>query len=264
MITGLIRQLIKAPCFAFLLLAYFSVSFFIYLLCGLDFGRSRPYLIKVISFCSRVGLKIIGINVVQNIRPANLDLEDNYLIVSNHLSYIDVLIIGGFFPSCFVTSKEMKETFFLGQICMLGGCLFVDRKNRNHLHREVKELTDALEGGHNVAIFPEATSTDGSSVIRFRRPLFQAAIDARSKILPVCLNYRAIDASPVTIKNRDTVFWYGDMTFLDHILKLFSFKKMSVELTVLPSFLASDYGDKGLLAEKCHELVNGQYNKIIG
>ncbi len=255
-----VRSVIKLVLFGSALTVYFLVSFLIYAFCGFNFVRARSKLTKVISITSTVGLKIIGINVVQNIHP--IDLSLNHLIVSNHLSYIDVLVISRFFPSCFVTSKEMKETFFLGHLCMLGGCLFVDRKNRSNIHKEVQELTQSLQKGINVTIFPEATSTDGSALIRFKRPLFQAAIDAEAHILPICLNYKTIDNEPITLKNRDTAFWYGDMTFFSHAFKLFAHKKMTVELKVLPAFYANHYSDKTLLSEKCYELIEAEYKKI--
>jgi 1-acyl-sn-glycerol-3-phosphate acyltransferase len=255
------RVVIKFLLFGSVLFLYFLASLLITLLSGGSFQKARPYLAKLVTLVSKAGLKIIGIKVVQNLHPINP--MENYLIVSNHLSYIDVLVISSLYPSCFVTSKEMKETFFLGQLCLLGGCLFVDRKNRQNIHNEVRELTCALDLGLNVAIFPEATSTDGSSVIPFKRPLFQAAIDSHSKVLPVCLNYRSIDSVPVTLANRDIVCWYGDMTFFSHAVKLFSHKRVVVELNVLPRFKARDYEDKNELALKCHEIVSGEYSSIL-
>jgi 1-acyl-sn-glycerol-3-phosphate acyltransferase len=247
--------------FIFTLFGYFLVSFLIYVFCGFNFERARPYLTKVISFSSHIGLKIFSIKIEKNI--ISKKLKGNYLIVSNHLSYIDIMIIGSIFPSCFITSKEMKNTLFLGQICLLGGCLFVDRKDRANLHNEVKELTHALNRGLNVAIFPEATSTDGTSVIRFRRPLFQAAIDAKAFVLPLCLNYKSISGEELTLKNRDLTFWYGEMAFLSHVLKLFAQKNIIVELTALPGINSLHFDDKVELSEKCYELVNSQYKNIV-
>ncbi|MDO9181804.1 MAG: 1-acyl-sn-glycerol-3-phosphate acyltransferase [Bacteriovorax sp.] len=260
--TGLLRAIIKFLLFGSALVLYFIASILITILSGFSFNKARPHLTKIIAMTSKVGLKIIGIKVVQNI--AKIRPKESYLIVSNHLSYIDVLVISQVFPSCFVTSKEMKDTFFLGQICLLGGCLFVDRKNRKNIHKEIIELTGALKTGLNVAIFPEATSTDGSALLQFKRPLFQAALDAESEILPICLNYTVINSGPVTLKNRDTFFWYGDMPFFSHALKLFASQKMVVELKVLPSFGANDFNDKQQLADRCYELINENYIKIVG
>ncbi len=256
----ILRLLIKFPSFGFALFLYFIASLTIFTLCGFNFVRARKYLTKVISYTSKVGLKIIGIKVVQKIHPFNP--QQNYLFVSNHLSYIDVLVISSIFPSSFVTSKEMKETFFLGHLCMLGGCLFVDRKSKKSIHKEVKELTTALNSGVNVTIFPEATTGDGAEMLRFKRPLFQAAIDANATLLPMCLNYKSIDGEAVSLKNRDTFFWYGDMTFLNHAIGLFSAKKMVVELSVFPEIKTELGHDKAILAEKCFEIIASKYKNI--
>ena len=187
---NVIRLVIKMPLFALLLLVYAIAALFIFFLSGCSFNRARPKLTKIISLTGKYGLIIIGVKV--NLKILNSDLNHNFLIVCNHLSYLDVLIISQFIPCSFVTSKEMKRTPFLGQLCSLGGCLFVDRQNRNNLSGEVQELTTALKNGLNVTIFPEATSTNGQCVIRFRRPLFQAAINSKSKVLPIVLNYQIL------------------------------------------------------------------------
>jgi len=257
----LLRVLIKFPCFGFALFLYFLASLIIFTLCGFDFVKARKYLTRVISYTSKAALKIIGIKVVQNIEQFNP--QQNYLIVCNHLSYVDVLVISSLYPSSFVTSKEMKETFFLGHLCMLGGCLFVDRKSKKSIHKEVKELTVALDSGMNVTIFPEATTSDGTAMLRFKRPLFQAAIDANAILLPMCLNYRSIDGEPVSLKNRDTFFWYGDMTFLSHAIGLFSAKKMVVELNILSAIQTKPEDDKTILAQACFEVINAKYKNII-
>lgn len=257
---GPVRLFLRTTVFATALVVYFIVSFAIFAFAGFSFPRARPFLTKVISATSRLGLKIFGVSVRKNFTPINP--HDNYLIVSNHLSYLDILIISSFFPTCFVTSNEMKETPFLGQMCLLGGCLFVERRSRAGITGEIKELTDALDDGLNVVIFPEATSTNGEAVIRFRRPLFQAAINARSKVLPLCLNYRTLDGEKLNLRNRDKVFWYGDMPFLDHALKLFSHKSVVAELTVMKSLNASDFQDKNSLADKCYELVSEEFQIV--
>ncbi len=257
---GPLRLFLRTIVFGSALVVYFIVSFSIFAFAGFSFPRARPFLTKVISITSKIGLKIFGVKVRKTFAPINP--SENYLIVSNHLSYLDILIISSYFPTCFVTSNEMKETPFLGQMCLLGGCLFVERRSRAGITGEVKELTDALDDGLNVAIFPEATSTNGEAVIRFRRPLFQAAINSRSKVLPLCLNYRTLDGEKLTLKNRDKVFWYGDMPFLDHALKLFGHKSIVAELTVMKSLNSADFEDKNSLADKCYELVSEEFQVI--
>lgn len=260
-ITGYIRSALKFLIFGSVLIIYGLISIFITALSGFNFKNARPRLAKLVAVISRIGLKIIGVKVVKNIYP--VDLKKNYLIVSNHLSYVDILVISSFIPSCFITSKEMKRTFFLGQLCLLGGCVFVDRVNRKNLRGEINELSEALKKELNIVLFPEAASTDGTLVNRFRRPLFQAAIESDSHILPICLNYKSIDGTPVTLKNRDTVFWYGENSFINHAIKLFCYKKIVVELNILPGLNANEFADKNMLSDKCHQMVSSCYYKII-
>lgn len=256
----IIRLLLKALLFAIGIIGYLAVSTLVLAICGFNLKRARGLLTKVITQTSKLGLWVFGVSVRKNFYP--LESDENYLIVANHLSYLDILIISSFYPTCFVTSKEMKETPFLGQLCQLGGCLFVDRKNRRNIGLEVKELSDVLLEGLNVTIFPEAASTNGEAVIRFKRPLFQAAINSKSKVLPLCLNYRTLDGEKLTCKNRDKVFWYGKMGFFIHVVKLLSHRKIVAELSVMKSLDATMFADKNELADKCYEII-GQEFQII-
>lgn len=184
------------------------------------------------------------------------------LIVANHLGYLDVLAISSLFPTSFVTSLEMKRTPFLGQLCQFGGCLFVDRKNRRQLGGEVEQLAAALKAKIPVTIFPEATSHNGEKVHAFRKPLFQAAINAEAPILPLVLNYTSLEGEPISLKNRDTIFWYGDMPFVSHALKLFSHDELIIHVHLL-DLVSSEGKDKYVLSSEVHELIAAHYRPII-
>jgi 1-acyl-sn-glycerol-3-phosphate acyltransferase len=257
----MIRAIPKFIVFAFVLLIYFILSLCIYAICLFKIERARPFLTHLVSYVSKAALKIIGINVVR--KNVTTTVPQHCLIVSNHLSYMDVFIISSQFPTCFVTSVEMKNTFFLGQLCMLGGCLFVDRKNRRNIHKEIRELTHALKQKLNVVVFPEATSTDGAQVYPFKTPMLMAALDSHSQILPLCLNYKKLDGEPVTLKNKKIVFWFGDQSFADHAIHLFAKKKVEVELAVLPVIETASFESKSDLAIQCHDLIQSHYKNII-
>lgn len=255
----MLRAIPKFTVFALVLVIYFIVSLCIYAFCAFKIEKARPYLTHLVSYVSRAALKIIGINVVQK---NEVLLPDHCLIVSNHLSYMDVFIISSRFPTCFVTSVEMKKTFFLGHLCMLAGCLFVDRKNRRNIHKEVRELTHALKHKLNVVIFPEATSTDGARVYPFKTPMLQAALDSHSSILPLCLNYKKLDGAEVTKMNHEVVFWFGDKPFFEHALELFSRRKIEVEISVLAVVEAKGYEHKSELALSLHDRIQSHYKNI--
>lgn len=167
----------------------------------------------VMSAYCRWGLFLLNIKV----RTQGNFSYHGAMLVSNHLSYLDILAISGTYRTCFVTSMEVKRTPLLGQVCQMGGCLFVDRKSKQNIHKEIEEITEALRHNLNVTIFPEATSTNGEQVLRFRRPLYNGAIDASRPVVPFCQNYRLVGEAPISVENRDLVCWYGDMDFAPHL-----------------------------------------------
>jgi 1-acyl-sn-glycerol-3-phosphate acyltransferase len=184
------------------------------------------------------------------------------LFAGNHLSYLDVLVLGSQFPAAFVTSKEIQMTPFLGHICRLAACVFVDRQRRTNLLGEIQEITAALENGLNVMIFPEATSTNGEQILRFRRPLFAAAAAAQRPVVPFCINYRDLDGIPVTQQNRDTVCWYGDMSFLPHLWRLSGVGRGRVDLHILEPFHFTSDRDLTEIANFTHARVSEVFIKV--
>lgn len=254
------RAILKFSVFALVIAMYFILSLCIYAMCLLKIQKARPYLTHLVSYVSKAALRIMGIHISQ--KDELESYPQHAMIISNHLSYLDIFIISSRFPTCFVTSVEMKNTFFLGHLCQLGGCLFVDRKNRRNIHKEVKELTFALKHKLNVVVFPEATSGDGAHLLNFKAPMLQAAIDSHSLILPLCLNYKKLDGEKITLENRDLVFWYGAMTFFPHAVKLFQRKRVDVELSVMNTLEAKNFETKSDLALCLHDLIQSRYQNI--
>lgn len=255
-----LRLFIKTIIFVSAILVYFVISIVLLVLTGFSFKRARPLLVRIVSVYSTIGLALFGVKLRKNILPFNPN--DNFLIISNHLSYLDIMIISSNFPTCFVTSTEMKETPFLGQLCLLGGCLFVERRKRAGITGEVAQITDALKSGLNVVVFPEAKSNNGEVVLKFRTPLFQAAINSGLKVLPLCINYRTLDGEKITLKNRDKVFWYGDMSFFSHALTLFTHKSVVADFSVMENLNTEDYKDKNTIAEKSYQVVSNEFEVI--
>jgi 1-acyl-sn-glycerol-3-phosphate acyltransferase len=195
--------------------------------------RARKILARILHHYAKLGLAIF------DIRPQYQTLDranQPALHVCNHLSYLDILIIAARAPVCFVTSQEIRETPFLGHLCILSGCLFVERRNKNSIHNEINEVSEGLRQGLSVCIFPEATSTNGQSVKRFKRPLFNSSLKEQCHLVLFCLNYTMVSGKLVDIDERDNLFWYGDMSFLPHLWRLSQQHDIEVELAQLMRF----------------------------
>lgn len=212
--------------------------------------RVRRVTMRIAVFHSGAMARILGLKVELGGEAHWLQTPGAKLLVCNHLGYLDILAFALHFPSCFVTSREIQRTPFLGTLVTAAGCLFVDRQDKRGLGREVRELAEAMGDGLNVAIFPEATSTNGEAVLRFRRPLFNAALAAGVPVIPLTLNYTFIDGQAANRANRDLVCWYGDMDFAPHFQALLGLKDVQVTLCVgAPIAPAGDATSLALAAE---------------
>lgn len=246
----MIKQSLKFILFLGLIVIYIVHSF-ILSLAYRDLWTFRSRIILVMSKYCAWGLRLAGVRV----KKYGIT-NDMKFIVSNHLSYLDILVLCAQFPTAFVTSVEIRETPFLGLITKLGGCLYVERRNRENLSNEIKELTLALQKNIPVTVFPEATSTNAESVLRFKRPLFQASPDSSVPVSPVCINYLKIDGKHFDLSNRDSVCWYGDMGFISHLWNLMGKNDVLVELRLLSEIPAAE---PSVLAEESHHKIQSSF-----
>jgi 1-acyl-sn-glycerol-3-phosphate acyltransferase len=104
------------------------------------------------------------------------------LIVSNHLSYLDILVFSSIANCVFVSKSEVKSWPVVGWVATMSGAVYVDRSRRTDTQSVQPEMKAALARGLRLAMFPEGTSTDGSSVLRFHSSLFQPAIDLNAPV----------------------------------------------------------------------------------
>ena len=249
---------LKLLAFALILLLFFFFTIPLYPCLFLSENRARKILNIFVKWSSLGWLKVLGITVTTNKKH---DKSETYLIVSNHLSYLDALIISSVFPTSFVTSLETKATSFLGHLTMLAGCLYVNRKDKSKIDNEIQGLRNALKDNISVTFFPEATSTDGSNVIRFRKPLFEASISSGRRILPLTINYIEVSNQKISIRNRDHLFWYGEMTFFPHFMNLLDQSNIRVELEIHEPFRPEIF-PAFELADRTHKVISDSYHPI--
>jgi len=250
--------IIKVFSITLLILCYFLTSGFLWVIFRKKIFILKLVLIKIINYHCKVILQVLNVQV-NIIDKSNFENKQTpFFYVSNHLSYLDIIILFAYFPSCFITSREVRETPLLGLITALAGCIFVERRNKSKIEDEINEIKVALANRLSVFIFPEATSTSGEAVKSFKRPLFKAAIETNSAIFPLTINYTKINNQPINRKNRDWVCWYGDMTFLNHFLNLISLKSITVNI-IISNTISPLVHDKTSLALQAHTVVEREF-----
>jgi 1-acyl-sn-glycerol-3-phosphate acyltransferase len=221
---------------------------------------------KIISRLSRsftfLVRAILNIKVTVVGKEGQLE-SGGYVIIGNHVSYVDGIVLGSMFPIVFVSKREVKRWPMIGRWNTLCGTIFINRRRKDLVAVLVKEMRQKLKQEANILLFAEGTSTNGERILPFQTAPFAAPLRNRSIIMPVSLTYKSIEDEPVTVANRDLVYWYGDMDFLPHFWKLLSLRSIEVIVTVQPKIECFRYpgnsaGRKRLAAD-CYDRVFGRF-----
>ena len=184
-----------------------------------------------------------------------------YVIIANHVSYVDGIVLGSIFPILFVSKREVKRWPIVGQWNILCGTVFINRQRKEEVGSLVDEMTRKLKQETNILLFPEGTSTNGEKLLPFQTVPLAAPLRSRSIIVPATIAYKNIDDAPVTPANRDLIYWYGDMDFVSHFWKLLALRSVEALVTIQPKIECFHYEDSSAGRKK---LADDCYNHVLG
>jgi lyso-ornithine lipid O-acyltransferase len=242
-----------------LLLMYFAISAFLFML-PLNATKKRNYAIQTTSLFARYILSVLGVRVHLKNRE-HLHIKNGCLIISNHVSYLDVLVLSSLIPSVFITSVELKNTALLGTIAKCSGSIFIERRKATGLKKEIEWITTVLKDGFPVVLFPEGTTSNGDRVMHFKNSLFDAAVITQVDVLPICIRYTKIDNKRLTPQTRDSVFYYGGITFSEHVPRLLLTKSVDVEVIPLRTINVHTHLSRKELATMTHKAISTAFNE---
>lgn len=146
------------------------------------------------------------------------------LVLANHVSWLDIPVLGSLQPLSFVAKSEVAGWPVVGAFAKLQRCVFLDRARRSATAKANAEVAHRLVRGDVVVLFPEGTSSDGNRVLPFRSSLVGAARAALSEsslqqvlLQPLAIAYVQRSGIPVTRRERPAIAWYGDMNLAPHV-----------------------------------------------
>ncbi|GAB3771334.1 lysophospholipid acyltransferase family protein [Ramlibacter monticola] len=131
-------------------------------------------------------LRILGIGLRVEGSPP---LRGPMLLVANHLSWLDILVMHAARHCRFVSKADVKHWPLVGTLATGGGTLYIEREKRRDAMRVVHHMAESLAAGEIVAVFPEGTTGDGKKLLPFHANLIQAAISAQAPVQPVGLRF---------------------------------------------------------------------------
>ena len=164
-------------------------------------------------------------------------LKPGSLVVANHVSWLDILVLTATAPVRLVAKGEVGGWPGIGVLAGLSGAIFIDRSRPKALPSTVGEVAAALRSGRSVAAFPEGTTFCGLEQGRFRPALFQAAIDAGAPVVPVSIGYDSTAAA-----------FIGDDTLWDSVLRVAALRSLTVTLVTAPALRPVPGADRRVLA----------------
>jgi 1-acyl-sn-glycerol-3-phosphate acyltransferase len=191
-------------------------------------------------------------------------LAPRRLIVSNHVSWLDIPLLGAIEPMTFLAKKEVGGAFLGRQAALLQGIVFVDRQRKRGLPEVNANMARAMRAREPVLLFAEATTSDGNRLLRFRSSHFEAIWQARADgaaglgdavVQPVFLHYSGLAGLPVARIDRPIVAWYGDMTFLPHLWRFLRAGGATCEVYYGDPIPVQAAADRKLLARETERAV---------
>lgn len=188
-------------------------------------------------------LRVLPVRVRCHGQPA----AGTRLLVSNHVSWVDIVVIGAYAPVYFLSKAEVRHWPVIGWLAAAAGTLFIRRGQASGSALQ-EQLTGALQQGQSLVIFAEGTTTAGDQVRTFHGRLLSCAIASATPIQPVALAYRR-NGSPDTL-----VPFIDDDEFSAHLLRLLGSPPISVELHFLDD-LQPDSGTRNQLSRTAQSAV---------
>lgn len=196
--------------------------------------------------CTGAKVRLHGTNLTK------VDLK-NTMLVSNHISWLDTVVMLRLCYLSYIGKVEMLKWPLLNMVIKSGGTIFIDRNKKREILSVNQQVANALMSGSTVGLYPEGTTSDGRQIRHFKAPILEAALMAKSKIIPVVLSYRKEDDQLATEVTFAKVSW------LTTVLNTLSLKNLVINVTVLPTVNSTDFKTRDDLAEHLYNLINQSY-----
>jgi 1-acyl-sn-glycerol-3-phosphate acyltransferase len=233
----------------------------VFLATGSRYARTFPH------WYHRQVCRIVGIRLHIDGEVAE---EQGVLLISNHVSWLDITVLSAVVPVSFVAKQEVASWPFVSWLAKLQRSVFVDRMRRDQVGHRANEILRRLQSGDHVVLFAEGTSSDGNSVVPFKTALFAAVkpiggalMGANVSAQTLALTYTKLYGLPLCRRGRPVVAWYGDMDMASHAWKLLGLGPLDVYIRIGPPVPLDQFPDRKALARYAEEKVRSDVVELL-
>jgi 1-acyl-sn-glycerol-3-phosphate acyltransferase len=198
--------------------------------------------------------RVIGMRV----RPTGTPPHPPFLLVSNHLSYVDIALLATQLDCVFVAKRDIRDWPALGRVVAAMDTIFIDREHPRDVVRVNERIAEALATGDGVVLFAEGTSTRGDRVLPLQPSLLDVAARRQLPVWYASLTYRTpAGAVPADL----AVCWWGDMLFFDHFFGLLKLPGFEARITFGPEPVRDT--NRKQLAQRLHQSIAEQFIPVV-
>lgn len=189
------------------------------------------------------------------------------LCVSNHVSYLDIMVLGALVPGAFISKAEVGGWPVIGFLSRLTRTVFIDRRPARTGDQE-NEIRARLMAGDTLILFPEGTSNDGNRVLGFKSALMNVVDPGRMDglevtVQPISVCYTRLDGMPIGYGLRPLFAWYGDMELAPHLWSVLALGSLTVDVEFHAPMRWSDSPSRKTLASACEAVVSGGVDRAL-
>lgn len=195
-----------------------------------------------------------------------IETNKQTVYVGNHLSYLDIILIGSFLRANFVSKEDVQGWPMLGLLATLSHTLFISRVPSKAL-KSIEQMKNALNEKRSLIVFPEGTSTSGKEVQPFKSSFFDIFLKNEVKdtllIQPFTIGLVKTDNKAVrNDADYDRYAWHGDMDLQPHIWELGKSKGAELIVRFHPPKATKEYENRKTLSAECYDAVSNGLNDI--
>ncbi|QGZ60787.1 lysophospholipid acyltransferase family protein [Paraburkholderia acidisoli] len=207
---------------------------------------NRAWSLKMLQLC---GMKLV-------VHNDSARLDAGALVVSNHISWIDIYVINAWRPTPFVSKAEIRNWPLIGWFAKHLDTVFIEREKRSDARRIMNELSSRLERGELMCVFPEGTTSSGVALLPFHSNMFQAAVAAGKPVQPLCIYYEDAQGRQTTAPA-----YIDDLSLKQSLDAMLGAGAITAHVYVGEPIVAED---RRTLAARAQEAVNGALEAMRG
>ncbi|MGA7595140.1 MAG: lysophospholipid acyltransferase family protein [Gallionella sp.] len=206
---------------------------------------------RILKRWNRQLLSMFNIDILVQGQPPRHP-KGGILIVANHVSWLDIIVLNAIHPSRFIAKSEVNDWPVIGWLTRRCGTVFIERSLRQNTSIVNRRISELFGQDISIGLFPEGTTTDGKQVAPFRSALIQPAIDAGIWIQPMALRYREKDGDG---EPGSAAVFVGDMTLALSIWRILRCPRQHALVIFTPA-LSAENADRRVLARAAQTAIS--------